>query len=296
MNIKLIAKRAFIYIIISAIISFVLIFLNYINNLIIKSSSGFPNWASSVILAFITTIGLLLVWRKIRETDFLKYEFIDVIAHKFRTPLTAIKWSSESLIESVPENLKTEISHIQKSANSLVDLINLLANLSMISEKTFGYNFIKLDINNLIENIVSKYSEKIKEKNITLLPPLINSPNFVMIDEQKIRFVFQTLIDNAISYTGQGGKISIELSFPNEKDAVVKITDTGIGISESEIKFIFNKFYRTEGSKKADTEGMGIGLYLSQRIIEKHDGKIWVKSEGNGKGSSFFVSLPICKK
>lgn len=295
MNIKLIAKKAFVYIAISSIISFILIFLNYINNLIIKSSSGFPNWASSVILAFITTIGLLLVWRKIREADFLKYEFIDVITHKFRTLLTAIKWSSESLIESVPENLKGEVSHIQKSTNSLVDLTNLLANLSITSEKTFGYNFIKLDLNSLIENVIFECSEKIKAKDITLLS-LPHSTILVLVDEQKINFVFQTLFDNAISYTGQGGKISIEISFPNEKDAVVKITDTGIGIGESEIKFIFTKFYRTESSKKTDTEGMGIGLYLAQRIIEKHDGKIWVKSEGNGKGSSFFVSLPICKK
>jgi len=295
MNIKLVAKKAFIYIAISSIIGFILIFSNYINNLIIKSSSGFPNWAPSVILAFITSIGLLFIWKKIREADFLKYEFIDVITHKFRTPLTAIKWSSESLIESVPENLKGEVSHIQKSTNSLFDLTNLLANLSMTSEKTFGYNFIKLDLNSLIKNVIFECSEKIKAKEITLLF-LPHSTIFVLVDEQKIKFVFQTLLDNAINYTKQDGKISFEISVLNGKDAVVKITDTGIGIDKKEIKLIFTKFYRTEGSKKADTEGMGIGLYLAQRIIEKHDGKIWVKSEGNGKGSSFFVSLPICKK
>lgn len=295
MDIKLIAKKAFIFILISAIVGFILIFLNYINNLIIKSSPEFPNWVSSVVLALITTTGLLIIWRKIREADFLKYEFIDVITHKFRTPLTAIKWSSESLIESVPENLREEINHIQKSANSLVDLTNLLANLSMTSEKTFGYNFVKLDLNNLIENLTSESSKKIKAKNITLLLPP-HSTNFVLADEQKIKFVFQTLLDNAINYTKQGGKISFEITVLNEKDIIVKITDTGIGISEKEIKLIFTKFFRTEGSKKADTEGMGIGLYLTQRIIEKHDGKIWAKSEGEGKGSSFFVSLPICKK
>jgi len=296
MDIRVVAKKAFVYIAVSAVIGFILVLLNYINNLIIRNYPAFPDWASSAILAFITSIGLFALWRKIRETDFLKYEFIDVITHKFRTPLTAIKWSSESLMESIPENLKIEISHIQKSANSLVDLTNLLANLSTADEQSFGYNFIKLDLNSLIENLIFECSEKIKAKNITLLPPLINSSNFVMIDEQKIKFVFQTLLDNAISYTGQGGKISFEISVLNEKDVVVKISDTGIGISESEIKLIFTKFYRTESSKKVDTEGMGIGLYLTKRIVEKHNGKIWVKSDGDGKGSSFFVSLPICKK
>lgn len=292
---KVVAKKILVYIIVSAVIGFLLVLLNYINNLIINSYPGFPNWASSIILALITNIGILFVWRKIRETDFLKYEFINIITHKFRTPLTAIKWSSGNLMESVPENLKKEVSCIQKSANSLVELTNLLASLSIASERTFGYNFIKLDLNNLIKNLISECSEKIKIKNIILLSPP-DATNFVMADEQKIKFVFQTLLDNAINYTKEGGKISFEISNLNEENVIVKITDTGIGIGEKEIKFIFTKFYRTDSSRKVDTEGMGIGLYLTQGIIERHNGKIWVESEGYGKGSSFFVSLPISKK
>jgi signal transduction histidine kinase len=295
MDIRLVAKRAFIYIVISAFIGFLLVFLNYINNLIIRSSPGFPDWISSAILALLTTIGLLLIWQKIREADFLKYEFVDIISHKFRTPLTAIKWFSERLFEAVPENLKGDVSGIQKSANSLINLTNLLANLSLTSGKSFAYNFVQLDLNNLIKKLISETSERIKAKNITI-PSLPDSTNFVLADEAKIKFVFQTLLDNAINYSKQDGKVSIEISTLDEKDVVVKVTDSGIGIGEKEIKYIFTKFYRTDSSKKADTEGMGIGLFLSQRIVEKHDGKIWVKSEGLEKGSSFFVSLPILKK
>jgi signal transduction histidine kinase len=295
MDIRVVAKKAFVYILTSAIIGFILILLNYVNNLIIRNYPEFPSWVSSVVLAFITSTGLLLVWRKIREVDFLKYEFIDIINHKFRTPLTAIKWSSESLMESVPENLKIEISHIQKSTNSLVDLTNLLANLSVADEKTFDYNFIKLNLNNLIENLVSETSEKIKAKGI-ILQTLFSSTIFILADEQKIKFVFQTLLDNAISYTKQAGKVSLEIYVSSKENVILKISDTGIGISEDEIKHIFTKFYRTESGKKADTVGMGIGLYLTKIIVEKHYGKIWVKSEGLGKGSSFFVSLPICNE
>lgn len=295
MDIRVVAKKAFVYVAVSAVLGFALVLLNYINNLIIRNYPGFPDWASSIILAFITTIGILLIWRKIRETDFLKYEFINIITHKFRTPLTAIKWSSGNLMESVPENFKKEISYIQKSADSLVELTNLLASLSMASERTFEYNLIKLDLNNLIKKLISECSEKIKAKNITLLSPP-DTINFIMADEQKIIFVFQTLLNNAINYTKEGGKISFEISNLNEKNVIVKITDTGIGISEKEIKYIFTKFFRTDSSRKADTEGMGIGLYLTQGIVERHNGKIWAESEGSEKGSSFFVSLPICKK
>ena len=130
MNIRLIAKKAFVYVVITIVTSIILIFLNYINNSIIESYPRLPTWMSSVILALVISIGILFGWFKVRKTDFLKYEFIDVITHRLRTPLTTIKWSSESLMGSAPENLKDEIGHIQKSTNSLVDLTNLLANLS----------------------------------------------------------------------------------------------------------------------------------------------------------------------
>lgn len=294
MDIKIIAKKAFIYVFISAIIGFILVLLSYLDNLIIQNSLGLPTWISSVVLAFITSIGLVLVWKKIRETDILKYEFISIITHKFRTPLTAIKWSSNNLIESVPENLKEEVIQIQKYTKSLVDLTNALANLPMVNNKGFEYNFVKLDLNDLIKSVVLEYSEIIDKKDL-MLNKLSSTTNFVLADEQKLKFVLQTLIYNAISYTKKGGKISLKISALNNKSIIVEITDTGIGIDKSEMKFIFSKFYRTESSKKVDTEGMGIGLYLSKVIMEKLNGKIWVKSKGLEQGSSFFLSLPIYK-
>lgn len=297
MDIRVIAKKAFVYIGISAIVGFTLVLLNYINNLITKSYPEFPFWTSSVILACITSVGLLLVWRKIRESDYLKYEFIDVITHKFRTPLTAIKWSSESLMESAGEGQKEEIRYIQKSANNLVDLTNLLANLTITDEKNFGYDFIKLDLNVIIENLISESTEKAKVKNITLSILVHSSDaNYILADKQKMKFVFLTLLDNAISYTREGGKVHFEINTSDEKNIIVKVIDTGIGIQEEDIKHIFTKFYRTDSAKKVDTEGMGIGLYLTQKIVEKHEGKIWVSSEGNEKGTTFYIELPIYKK
>lgn len=293
MDIKIIAKKAFIYISVSVIISFTLISLNYLNSLIIKSTTKFPVWGSSFILSFIATVFLVFLWKKLRETDFLKYEFINIITHKFRTPLTAIKWASDNLNESiVPENLKEDIYTIQASSKNLVDLTNILTRLATTDNNIFEYVFVKVDLNKEIKDIFLEYQYKIKRKGIVIDQPK-DGNNFVLADKEKLKFVLQTLIFNAINYNKVDGTISVFISKTDDGYMVLEIKDTGIGIDKREIPFIFTKFYRTDSSRRADTEGMGIGLFLAKNIIEKHGGKIWVDSEGLEKGSSFFVKLPI---
>jgi signal transduction histidine kinase len=293
MDIKLVAKKAFVFIVLSGVIGVVLILLNYLDNLIIRRSLAIPDWVSPLVLGLVISIGLLIVWRKIREADLLKYEFVSIITHKFRTPLTAIRWFSENLKKTVPDEFKEDINNIHQSAGKLIDLTNLLTNLSVTDEKVFAYNFQKVELNKIIQDIVEKNKLKIKNKNINLNLSL-DQETFISVDEQKINFVFQTLIENAFSYSSINGKVDIKTKIDN-KNIIFEITDSGIGISEKEIKHIFTKFYRTTSSRKADTEGMGIGLYLTQRIVEKHNGKIGVKSEGLQKGSTFWLSLPVFK-
>jgi signal transduction histidine kinase len=292
MDIKLVAKKAFIFISISAILGLILILLNYANSLVIKSGYNLPIWFSSVILSFIISIGIFLVWRKIKETDILKYQFISIITHKFRTPLTAIKWSSENLSNSASQNLLEDVNNIKKSVNNLLNLTNLLANLTSSDNKNFLYKFKKLDLNLIIQDITFKTSDHLKFKNITFSLPDYPQENFIWGDEQKIKFVLQTLIDNAVNYNKENGKIIISV-LKNKKEVLVKVTDTGIGMNKKEIDLLFTNFYRTEKSKEAYTEGMGIGLFLSKIITNKHGGKIWANSEGYGKGSTFCLSLPV---
>lgn len=292
MDIKLVAKKASIYGLVSAIICALLIFVNYLNNIIIQTYPSFPNWISSIVLAIVLTVVVFVIWNKMKEEDVLKYEFVNTIIHKFRTPLTAIIWSSESL---TPENIKEGTNKINKSAKSLVDMTNLLVNLSTAEDDTFQDNLIKIDLNNFIKGLVTEYTGETKEKEITYSEMKCFSP-YILADERKIKFVFQSLIDNSIKYTNENGKINIEIINPSQKNIIIKISDNGIGIAKDKIKLIFTKFFRTDASKKIDTEGMGIGLYLSKKIIERHHGKMWVESDGCEKGSSFYVSLPVYQK
>ncbi|MDD5165538.1 MAG: ATP-binding protein [Candidatus Pacebacteria bacterium] len=296
MSISVVAKRALIYAVTAAFIGLILSGLNYFNTQIIVYYPGFPDWASSIILACLTAVAVSFIWKKAREADVLKYEFMNVVTHKFRTPLTSIKWITENLRETAPENIKEDLRDIEAANERLVELTSLLSNLSGADDKSYEYIFTRIDVGAVINRCVDEVVKKAHTKNIEVsfkkLPPF-----FISGDEQKMKFVFQTLMDNALSYTLAGGRISVEVASSggrlNGKKLSVRINDTGIGIPKDELRYIFTKFYRAVNGRKTDTEGMGIGLYLSKHIIERHRGKISVESAGEGKGTTFAVVLPL---
>jgi signal transduction histidine kinase len=296
MDIKLVAKGAFAYALTTATIGAILVFMNYLNAFIIQSSPDFPNWVSSILLALVGAGIVIALWRKLREGDLAKDEFISVVTHKFRTPLTSIKWSGENLIKGVPSGLKEDVRNIQISADRLVELTGLLVNLSGIEDRSYEYNLAKTDLGALLNACVADHMEQAESKGVSLAYEPLSAECDIPADSQRIRFVLQTLLDNALSYTPRGGKIRAGLSLLLDEDKVlITIVDTGIGISHESVKHLFVKFYRADNGRRTDTEGMGIGLYLSRKIIEKHGGKMWVESAGEGKGSKFYISLPMGK-
>jgi signal transduction histidine kinase len=293
MDIKLVAKKAFVYATITVVLGFILIGFNYLNALIAQAIPGFPVWISSIILALATTALGFFIWNKIREADILKYEFVTIVTHKFRTPLTYIKWSSDNIAKAVPADLAEDVKNIQAANGRLFELTNILAHLSDADDSSSGYRFENLDLNKMLREIVDGSMQEAQSKKINLsYTPTPADP--ALADDQRIRFVFQTLVDNAVTYTPDGGKVTVTLLQSGAK-IIVNISDTGIGIGKNEEKYIFNKFYRTPRATKTDTEGMGIGLFLAREIMKRHNGGITVESEGEDKGASFTVTLPAVK-
>jgi len=296
LDISVVAKKALVYAVMTAFIGFMLSLLNYANVIIIGNYPEFPNWIPSLVLALISAIAVVVTWTKIREGDILKYEFLNVVTHKFRTPLTTIKWNLENIRESVPEALKVDVQQIQTANERLVELTDTLVNLSSTEDKTYEYSLAESDIGSVLNECVAAVEDKAHAKSIQISyqeQPLIP----VVADPKRIRFIFQTLLDDAVSYTPTGGTITITVKeidgHFSRNNVSIKVSDTGIGIPKDEMRYIFTKFYRAKNARKADTEGMGIGLYLSKRIIERHRGKIWVESAGEGKGTTFTVMLPL---
>jgi signal transduction histidine kinase len=293
MNIKVIAKQASIYSLAIGFIGALIVLLEYLNTYIRVEYPDFPGWAIPSFSIILVLFIALLVWRKMLQVDLLKNEFITTVTHKFRTPLTQIKWSTENLKKSIDEENRENVVDIQSAIEKLVELTNLLVAISETDSISYKYDVKSVDLKNIAEEAIMYLNDLIREKKMKLNVSL--NPNMIVhVDPSRIKFVIQTLIENAINYNSSNGEISISLYSKNDK-AVFSITDSGIGISERELPLIFTKFYRGNNARTVDTEGMGIGLFISKEIIVRHNGKIGVESRGLNKGSTFTFALPLHK-
>ncbi len=231
---------------------------------------------------------------RLKQLDSAKNEFISIASHQLRTPLTSIKGSVSMIREGDYGKIEKETDEVLKkifiSNERLIKLVNDLLSLSRIESGNFTFIFKKNNIVSLVKDILDSFKIEAKGKNIKLK---YNKPeesiNEFVFDKNKIHEVISNLIDNAIKYTLKG---KVEVFLKNSKRKVfIIIKDTGKGMEKDEAKYIFEKFRRGIESSSLHTEGTGLGLYVSQKIIYAHKGKIYANSEGPGKGSQFTIEL-----
>ncbi len=229
----------------------------------------------------------------LKKLDKAKSEFVSIASHQLRTPLTAIKGYISMAIEGVYGKFDDRFSNILKSVYSsneeLINLVNDLLNLSRIEAGKIKLEPEKVDLPELISQIINKLKINSDQKGLEIIQEPMNLP-LITMDRDKMRQVLLNLIDNAIKYTQQG-KITISAQ-KKDREVIVRILDTGMGISQEEMSNLFISFRRGESGPKFHTEGSGLGLYIAKKFIDMHKGRIWAESEGKGKGSSFFISLP----
>lgn len=234
-------------------------------------------------------------YAKLQVLDKAKSEFISIASHQLRTPLTAIKGYISMILEGsygeMPEKAQRPVENVYKSAERLINLVNDLLSVSRLEAGKIKVEPKKACIEEMILGIIEELKIKADEKKIYLKfqQPLNPLPK-VIIDPDKIRQVILNIIDNAIRYTTVGG-IRVEAEIKGPKFKVI-ISDTGEGMTREEISNMFESFSRGTAGGRLWTEGSGLGLYVSRRFVEMHQGKVWVKSEGKGKGSTFFIELP----
>jgi len=229
----------------------------------------------------------------------MKNEFVSLTAHQLRTPLSAMKWSMKMLLdEDLGKLNKEQKDFLQDSYESnerMIYLINDLLNVTKIEEGKFIYNLTLTNIKEIAQFVIKSYKKELKSRKlkIELKKPIKALPK-VMVDVEKIRMVMENLIDNAVKYSNPDSKIIISLKqVKNEVEFSIK--DEGIGIPKKQHPRMFSKFFRGSNVMKMDTEGNGLGLYITKNIIEAHNGKIWFESELD-KGSTFYFQLPIKSK
>lgn len=231
---------------------------------------------------------------ELQKLDKAKSDFISIASHQLRTPLTAIKGFTSMILEGsygkVSVTLKDKMEKIYESTERLIKLVNELLDLTHIESGKIEYNLAKVDFDQMVESVAEELKGQAEKKKLALSVDLANKELWVNADESKLRQVVMNLIDNAVKYTEKGNiKVSV-----CQKDGFVEfcVKDTGIGLSAEGIKTLFQKFVRGETASHYHTEGSGVGLYVAKKLIEDQKGQIWVESEGENRGSSFFIKMP----
>lgn len=235
---------------------------------------------------------------KLKGLDKLKTEFVSLASHQLRSPLTAIKGYTSMLAEGdygeITPQVKEIVERVMESSNNLSLVVEDLLNVTKIEQGGMKYDMAKFDFSELVTNTATDLSVTAENKGLKLISNINKDRKyFVNGDKEKLRQVLINLLDNSMKYTKDG---QIEVSISDNKDKVIlAIKDTGAGISKETIGTLFQKFARGDGAK-LNSSGSGLGLYLVREIMEAHKGRVWVESEGVGKGATFFVELDEVKE
>jgi two-component system phosphate regulon sensor histidine kinase PhoR len=239
--------------------------------------------------------GIVLVFHDITELkklEQMRKDFVANVSHELKTPITSIKGFSETLLDGAMKDentLEYFLTIILKESDRLQTLIQDLLDLSKMEQQEFSLNINRLNISDLLQETYAILEKRAKDKDISFQLETPKAPALVEADSYRLKQVFINLINNAITYTPNGGEIKVIVR--DEAGFVcVEVKDTGIGIERDELPRIFERFYRVDKARSRNSGGTGLGLAIVKHIVEAHKGKISVESTP-GKGTSFFVKI-----
>ncbi|QUI25459.1 HAMP domain-containing protein [Vallitalea pronyensis] len=221
--------------------------------------------------------------------------FIANISHDFRSPLTSIKGFVQAILDGTipPENQDKYLNIVLNESNRLTSLTNDILLLAKLENNGITINRTSFDIHNLIREVIIQFEQKIIDKKMEITILIDEKAVFVDADRQKIQRVLYNMIDNAVKFCGKGDRLTIETTKYKEK-INISIKDTGPGIKEEDIKYIFNRFHKADRSRGKDKKGTGLGLSIVKEIINAHGETINVNSQLN-KGTEFVFTLTLDK-
>lgn len=234
---------------------------------------------------------------RLTELDTLKSQIFSFASHQLRTPITAIRGFSYLITEQYdklsPERIKEMVGKIRVSSDRMVAIINDFLMLRRLEEGKMVYAFAEMDIVKLVKEILDEVRLMAESKNLKLDLSTTDEHISIEADSAKVSQVVQNFIDNAIKYT-QEGWVTVSI-VKGDEHVRVTVSDSGRGVSAEFLPKLFGEFNRDK-SVMESIQGTGIGLFLARQIVEGHKGKIWVESDGSGKGSSFIFEIPLKQK
>jgi signal transduction histidine kinase len=228
---------------------------------------------------------------KLTELDKLKSYFLSMVSHELKTPLSAVKTSSEFLLESdpVPDTRKEMLELIIRSIDRLTRMVNDLLDISSIESGRMRYEKEVVDLRYVVNTAVENITKEAQNKGLTLKTDIPENLSKIQGDRDKLIQVFLNLLSNALKFTNRNGSVEIK-AIEFEKNIEVHVRDNGVGIPAEELDKIFDKFYQVDNTYSRAYGGSGIGLAITKGIVEGIGGKIRVESKP-GSGSDFILTL-----
>jgi signal transduction histidine kinase len=228
--------------------------------------------------------------RHLQELNRMKSDFLTTVSHELRTPLTSIMMAAEMLLEEEetrdPNSIRGKlVRNVVKGASRLSSLVSDLVNVSRDDEFQPRLELDPVPIADAVANAVSIIQPLVAAKHQTIDVVLVEEDAIVLVDRLRFDQVLINLLSNAQRYSPPGGHLQLS-AVTEGQEVVIRVSDTGPGVAESDKEHIFEPFYR------GDRSGLGLGLAIAKSLVELHNGRIWVKSN-EGRGSTFCVALPV---
>jgi signal transduction histidine kinase len=231
-------------------------------------------------------------YNELHAVDQVKTNFLALASHELRTPLGLIIGYATFLQQESPGELSDHARQVLNAAMRMRALVDAMTNLDMLRSKDMVIHRLVVPVQQILVasyNEVKKLAES-KDQQVTFTLP--DKPIPIKCDPQKLSSAFVNILDNAVRFTPDGGRITIGASLQPDNQVLVWVQDTGKGIAAGDLKKIFNGFYQIEPHTTRKHGGMGVGLAIANGLVEAHGGQIWAESPGIDKGSTFKVLLP----
>ena len=236
---------------------------------------------------------------ELKRTALVKSEFLANMSHELRTPLNSINGFSEVLYDEtfgpLNEKQKKYVNNVLTSGKHLLLLINQILDMAKVEAGKMNLVLSSLPMKSLLNEISLLVADMVSKKKIEMLLEIAEDLPNIEADELKVKEIMYNLISNAVKFTPESGKIGMRAK-KADSEIEIMVWDTGVGIAPENMKKIFEGFFRVDTPYSRVTEGTGLGLPLSKKLVELHGGKLTVESEGLNKGTSIKFTLPIISR
>lgn len=236
------------------------------------------------------------LYKRLQELDKVKDDFMSMAAHELRTPLLVIRGYAQLLngIPNLSDKDRESVERIDISAKDLAMLVNDILDVARIEQGKLSLTPTNIEFQIFLDSLIDSFRPLAEEKKLALRLDFPANFPIIVADDTRLRQVLTNIVGNAVKYTNQGG-VAVSVRLSEEGNVIVRVSDTGIGISSEEQKQLFQKFYRVKNKETQDIRGTGLGLWITQQILAAMNGGVSVESI-KGKGTDFIITFPVNQK